>query len=90
MVAAEAAGIPFLVLMPNIYLLPDRGHAAARHGPRPAKGVARSARDRVIGGVHARCGTRRPAPLNALAADLGLEPVAHFWDQVHRAGVSSS
>ena len=30
MVAAEAAGVPFDVLIPNVYLLPARGHAAVR------------------------------------------------------------
>ena len=49
MVAAEAAGIPFDVLMPNIYLLPAEGHAADRHRParRPRAPLGRL-RDRAV------------------------------------------
>ncbi len=86
MVAAEAARIPFVVFMPNVYLLPAEGMPPLGMGFKPAKGVAGRLRDRVIGGFTTRSGTRRASRgLNALRADLGLEPVAHFWDQVHQA-----
>ena len=86
MVAAEAARIPFVVLMPNVYLLPAEGMPPLGMGFKPAKGAAGRLRDRVIGGFTTRVWDKKGLPrLNALRADLGLEPVAHFWDQVHQA-----
>jgi MGT family glycosyltransferase len=86
MVAAEAAAIPFIVLMPNTYLLPAEGMPPLGMGLKPAKGPAGRLRDRVIGGFTLRVWDKKGLPrLNALRADLGLEPLAHFWDQVHQA-----
>ncbi len=86
MVAAEAARIPFVVLMPNVYLLPAEGMPPLGMGFKPAKGAAGRLRDRVIGGFTTRVWDKKGLPrLNALRADLGLEPVPHFWDQVHQA-----
>ncbi len=39
MVAAESAGIPFDMLMPNIYLLPAKGLPPMGLGLQPARGV---------------------------------------------------
>ena len=47
MVAAEAAGIPFDVLMPNIYLLPARGMPPLGLGLKPAAGPLGRGRDRA-------------------------------------------
>ena len=86
MVAAEAAAIPFIVFMPNTYLLPAEGMPPLGMGLKPAKGPAGRLRDRVIGGFTLRVWDKKGLPrLNALRADLGLEPLAHFWDQVHQA-----
>jgi MGT family glycosyltransferase len=86
MVAAEAARIPFVVLMPNVYLLPAEGMPPLGMGFKPAKGAAGRLRDRVVGGFTMRVWDKKGLPrLNALRADLGLEPVEHFWDQVHQA-----
>jgi hypothetical protein len=42
MVAAEAAGVPFDVLVPNAYLFPTPGMPPVGLGLKPAKGTARA------------------------------------------------
>ena len=49
MVAAEAAGIPFDVLMPNVYLFPVDGATPFGLGLRPARGAPGRARDGFCG-----------------------------------------
>jgi MGT family glycosyltransferase len=86
MVAAEAAGIPSCVLMPNVYLVPAPGMPPIGIGLKPAAGTVGRLRDRVIAGVTSRVWNRRGLPrLNALRAELGLEPLDDFWAQIHRA-----
>ncbi|HXV94213.1 MAG TPA: nucleotide disphospho-sugar-binding domain-containing protein [Pseudonocardia sp.] len=86
MIAAEAAGIPFVVLMPNAYLLPREGAPPFGLGLRPARGVLGRLRDRTISGVIQRQWDRKALPrLNALRAELGLGPLEHFWQQIHHA-----
>ncbi len=86
MVAAEAAGIPFDVLMPNIYLLPSPGMTPMGMGVRPARGPLGRARDRLLFGrdpAHVGQGPR-PAQRRPCAS-AGWRPCAHFMDQPHRA-----
>lgn len=86
MVAAEAAGVPFVVLMPNVYLLPAKGMPPFGVGLRPARGPLGRLRDRAVGGVTQRTWDRKGlGRLNAVRDELGLRPLAHFFDQVHRA-----
>jgi MGT family glycosyltransferase len=86
MVAAEAAGIPFVVLFPNIYLLPARGMPAFGIGLRPARGPLGRLRDRVLNGfIERQWDGKGLAELNALRARHGLAPLAHVLDQVRRA-----
>jgi MGT family glycosyltransferase len=86
MIAAEAAGIPFMVLMPNASFLPCDGMPPLGMGFQPAKGAGGKVRDRVIGGFVQRGWDKKGLPrLNALRAQVGLEPLDHFLDQVHRA-----
>jgi MGT family glycosyltransferase len=81
MVAAEAAGVPFDVLLPNAYLFPTPGMPPVGLGLRPAKGPLGRLRDRAINGVTVRQWDKALPDVNALRASLGLEPVAHFFDQ---------
>jgi UDP:flavonoid glycosyltransferase YjiC (YdhE family) len=75
------------VLMPNTYLLPAPGMPPMGLGLRPARGVVGRVRDRAISAVTMRAWDRKGLPrLNELRATYGLEPLTHFWDQVHRAG----
>ena len=86
MIAAEAAGIPFAVLMPNIYMLPTDGIPPFGLGLPLARGPLGRLRDRAIGAFTLRVWNRKGLPrVNALRAEVGLEPLATFWDQVHRA-----
>ena len=86
MLAAEAEGVPFAVLMPNAYLLPAEGMPPFGLGLRPARGAAGRVRDRVIGGFTQRLWDKKGLPgLNLLRGELGLEPISHFFDQAHRA-----
>jgi MGT family glycosyltransferase len=86
MVAAEAAGLPFDVLLPNIYLLPAKGIPPFGIGLRPARGAAGRLRDRAINGFIGRLWDRKAlAGLNALRQRHRLPPLGHFLDQVHRA-----
>jgi UDP:flavonoid glycosyltransferase YjiC (YdhE family) len=86
MLAAESAGIPFAVLLPNIYLLPARGMPPFGLGLRPARGPLGRLRDAAVGGFSRRLWDSRGLPgLNALRAERGLAPLGHLWDQVHRA-----
>ena len=85
MLAAEAAGIPFDVLMPNVYLLSAPGTPPMGMGLRPVRGPLGRLRDRTIGGVTTRLWDRGVPRLNEARARFGLEPVQHLFDQVHRA-----
>jgi UDP:flavonoid glycosyltransferase YjiC (YdhE family) len=86
MLAAESAGIPFAVLLPNVYLLPAPGMPPFGLGLRPARGPLGRLRDLAIGGFTRRLWDSRGLPgLNALRAERGRAPLEHLWDQVHRA-----
>ena len=85
MVAAEAAAIPFDVLMPNVYLLPGEGVTPFGLGLRPAKGAPGRARDGVVRSMTHRMWDKGLTRLNTLREERGLEPVAHFMDQPTRA-----
>jgi MGT family glycosyltransferase len=86
MVAAEAAAVPFAVPMPNIYMLPAKNLPPMGIGFRPAHNVIGRIRDRIVGGFSTRLWDKKGLPgLNDLRSSVGLVPVAHFWDQVHRA-----
>jgi UDP:flavonoid glycosyltransferase YjiC (YdhE family) len=86
MLGAESAGIPFAVLLPNIYLLPADGMPPFGLGLRPARGALGRLRDAAIGGFSRRLWDSRGLPgLNTLRAERGLAPLEHLWDQVHRA-----
>jgi MGT family glycosyltransferase len=86
MVAAESAGVPFVVLFPNVYPLPARDMTPFGLGLRPARGHLGRMRDRVLNGLIERLWDRAGlAGLNALRAKYGLVSLAHVFDQVRRA-----
>lgn len=86
MIGAEAAGVGFVVLMPNIYVAPADGMPPQGLGLTPAKGAPGRLRDRAVGGLTRRVWDRKGLPrLNAVRAELGLAPLRHFWDQLHQA-----
>jgi len=83
--AAEAAGIPFGVLMPNIYPVPAAGLPPFGTGWQPARGPLGRVRDAALARLGTRLWNRGLAPVNAARAELGLEPLADLWDQFDRA-----
>ncbi|ACQ79640.1 glycosyltransferase, MGT family [Beutenbergia cavernae DSM 12333] len=86
MVAAEASGTPFDVLMPNVYPLPAPGLPQLGTGMRPARGPLGRARDRAATAVSTRLLDRFTLErLTAVRRDHGLAPLSHSWDQVRRA-----
>jgi MGT family glycosyltransferase len=86
MLAAEAEGISFDVLLPNIYTMPAPGMPPMGMGLRPATGRPGRLRDQLVNGASTRLVDKYVLPrLNAVRDEYGLAPVDHTWDQVRRA-----
>jgi MGT family glycosyltransferase len=86
MVAAEAAGIPFIVLFPNIYPLRADGLPPFGLGLRPARGPIGRWRDRALNSfIEYQWDRKGLAGLNALRRRHGLAPLEHVFDQVRAA-----
>jgi MGT family glycosyltransferase len=85
MVAAEGAGIPFDMLMPNIYMLPADGLPPMGLGLQPARGVLGRARDRVITAMTERAWAKGLDRMNALRAERRLPALERLWDQAEHA-----
>jgi MGT family glycosyltransferase len=85
MIAAQGAGLPLAVLLPNIYPLPTAGLPPFGSGLAPARTpVGRALHtglSRLVEGMF----DRGVAPLNELRASYALPPLRHFWDQVRNA-----
>jgi MGT family glycosyltransferase len=86
MLAAEAAGVPSVVLFPNIYLLPAHGMPPFGVGFLPARGPIGRFRDRVLNRfIEHLWDSKGLAGLNALRRRHGLAPLEHVLDQVRGA-----
>jgi MGT family glycosyltransferase len=85
MVGAEAAGLPYFVLMPNIYALPARSLPPFGLGTATPANVVATFRDRVVTAIIGRAWNKGLSPINELRTGLGLKPIHDFWDQVRRA-----
>jgi len=85
MLAAEAAGVPFDIVFPNIYMLPAPGLPPIGLGLQPARGAMGRARDRIVQKVADRSWDKGLDRLNAVRAQYGLEPLDRFWAQADRA-----
>ncbi|WP_331627995.1 glycosyltransferase [Actinomycetospora sp.] len=82
--AAEARGIPAVVLVPNCYLIPTPGMPPFGMSWPPARGAFGRARVAAMNNLGIRLWDRGLPRLNALRRDLGLEPLRHLFDQ-HRS-----
>ncbi len=85
MIGAESAGLPYVVLMANIYGLPAQGLPPFGTGGEPAAGRFGRARDRVVTALVARQWNKGLNRINSLRESFGLRPLDDFWDQVRRA-----
>ncbi|WP_265522772.1 nucleotide disphospho-sugar-binding domain-containing protein [Oerskovia flava] len=86
MIAAEARGLPFDVLLPNVYPMPAPGMPPFGLGLAPARGPLGRARDRVVSTASVRLFDRYAlAPVNTVRAEYRLGPLATTWGQLGRA-----
>ncbi|HJZ70138.1 MAG TPA: nucleotide disphospho-sugar-binding domain-containing protein [Vicinamibacterales bacterium] len=86
MVAAEAAGIPFDVVLPNVYPFPAPGLPPFGLGFQPAGGMPGRFRDWVLNGLGERLwDSKGLAGLNGLRQRFNLPPLARFFEQMDRA-----
>jgi MGT family glycosyltransferase len=87
-VAAEAAGVPYVVLNPTINVIPSEGVPPFGQGFLPAVTDADRERDRVAGeGVMQAWDGALPA-LNRAREEQGLPPLAHVLEQGRSAALT--
>jgi MGT family glycosyltransferase len=85
MVAAEAADLPYFVMMANTYCLPAPGMPPFGLGAQPASGPVTRIRDRAVNALVSRQWNRGREQFNGLRTAHGLRPLDDIWDQVRRA-----
>jgi MGT family glycosyltransferase len=86
MVAAEAAGLPFDVQLPNVYPLPAKGLPPFGIGLQAARGAIGRLRDRALNAFVERLWDRKGlVGLNAVRQLHGVTPLPHFLDQLRHA-----
>ena len=86
MIGAESRGVPFDVLIPNVYTLPAPGMPPLGTGMSPAHGPLGRLRDRVVNSTITRLVDRYALErANAVRAEHDLDPIVHTWDQMRRA-----
>lgn len=81
LVAAEATGIPAVVLNPTINMVPAEGVPPFGLGLLPATNDAERDRDRRVGAMVAQAWNDALPALNAARAEQGLSPLEHVLDQ---------
>lgn len=81
LVAAEAAGVPSIVLNPTINIVPAEGVPPFGFGFLPAATPEERERDRVFGGIAMQAWDEALPALNAARAEQGLPPLEHVLDQ---------
>lgn len=86
MIAAEARGVPFDLLMPNVYVLPADGMPPFGAGLRPARGPLGRGRDVAMRRAGAALIDRYAlGDLNDVRQAHGLDAVSTLWEQMRRA-----
>jgi len=88
MVAAEAAGVPCVVLSANVYLFPRDGVPPFGPGLMPAANILGRLRDRVLRMITVREFGKGTAAFNDARRALGLTAVRHPLDQLDRLAAS--
>jgi len=82
--AAEAAGLPSISLVPNVYPGPVPGVPPFGMGLRPRDDRLGHLRDRVVSGIGDRLWDKRLAELNALRETYGLTPVSSVFTMLEK------
>jgi UDP:flavonoid glycosyltransferase YjiC (YdhE family) len=85
MIAAEKAGMPQAVLVPNLYPFPSKGRPMIGSGSMPATGPIGRLRDTVNAAIFRRLFDSGLPPVNQTRVALGLAPLSHTFDQHGRA-----
>ena len=80
-VAAEAAGIPYVVLNPTVNVVPASGVPPFGLGLMPMTDEAGRRRDEELGAVMLAAWDEGLPALNTARAEQGLEPLEHVLDQ---------
>jgi len=79
--AGEKAGVPTVALVPNIWPLPVRGAPPFGSGLSPAKSALGRGRDALLYAFTHRLFQPALPRLNQVRRELGLAPLASFFDQ---------
>jgi MGT family glycosyltransferase len=85
MFAAEAADVPYDVLLCNCYLLPAPGMPPFGLGLKPAAGPLGRLRDGAMTRLSTRLWSKGLPALNGVRADHGLEPIEDFFHPFRQA-----
>lgn len=80
-IAAQAAGLPVTLLLPNIWMLPSKGTPPIGLGFPLAKTSLGRARDATMVAMVNRAFRAGLPALNKARADVGLKPLSSFYDQ---------
>ena len=87
-VAAEAAGVPYVVLNPTINVVPAAGVPPFGQGFLPAQTEEDHERDRVAGELGMQAWDEALPALNAARGEQGLPPLEHVLDQGRAAALT--
>lgn len=80
--AGQAARLPVVAMMPNIWIIPTPGVPAVGPGFAPTRTVLGRTRDRLMQAVANRLADGGLPALNAARAAHGLAPLTSLWQQV--------
>jgi MGT family glycosyltransferase len=84
MAGAESAGVPCVILSPNIYFYSLPGVPPFGPGFQPAEGPFGRMRDALVRNLSLKTFGRGTSAFNATRRALGLPPLAHPFEQVAR------
>src|SRR4051812_17605709 len=87
-VAAEAAGVPYVVLNPTVNVIPAPGVPPFGQGFMPAETDTDRERDRIAGELGMQAWDEALPALNAARTEQGLEPLDHVLEQGRSAALT--
>ncbi len=80
-IAAQAASLPVVLLMSNIWVMPARGTPPIGPGFAPARSPLGRGRDAAVLALVNRLFSKGLPALNGARAEFGLSPLTSFYDQ---------